>query len=219
MIINNYLGMQQVKQWLDRPLSIELLLELQELLTDGTLDKPSDSGRLRTPHDNVRVIDSRDNETIFSPPPADQVRSLLQSLCDFANAQSAAESFIHPLVKASILHFLLGYIHPFVDGNGRTARALFYWYSLRHRYDVFEYLSISEIIRKGYARYPQAYIDTELDDGDLTYFVLYKSTSSSRRSTAWRSISGRRKSGCIAASGCSSGIHISIFGSVYCLST
>ncbi|WP_366511954.1 Fic family protein [Maribacter sp.] len=44
------------------------------------------------------------------------------------------KNFIHPIVKASILHFLIGYIHPFVDGNGRTARAIFYWYLLKNGY-------------------------------------------------------------------------------------
>ena len=41
----------------------------------------------------------------------------------FANAQSSP--FVHPVVKAMALHFAIGFIHPFVDGNGRTARALF----------------------------------------------------------------------------------------------
>ena len=81
---------------------------------------------------------------------------------------------IHPVIKAAILHFMIGYEHPFCDGNGRTARAVFYWHSLRSRYAIFEYLAISEMIRKGYARYPQAYVDSEQDGGDLTYFILYK---------------------------------------------
>jgi Fic family protein len=173
MVMNNYFAMQQIKQWLDRPLSIEMLLEIQELLTEGTLDEPGGVGRLRADSDLVRIVDTRNNETIFTPPPVGFLGGLLRSACEFANKDHTGPEFIHPIVKATILHFLIGYAHPFVDGNGRTARAVFYWFALRHGYGVFEFLSISEIIRKGYAKYPQAYLDSELDDGDLTYFVLY----------------------------------------------
>jgi Fic family protein len=174
MVLNNFHAMQQVKDWTTRQLSIEMILELQDLITEGTLDDPSGGGRLRGPAEVVRVVDSRDEEVIFTPPPAALVPSLLESICAFLNHQHEGEYFIHPLVKACMLHFLIGYAHPFVDGNGRTARALFYWASLRAGYDIFEYLTISEVIRKGFARYPQAYVDSEVDDGDLTYFVLYK---------------------------------------------
>jgi Fic family protein len=174
MVINNYLAMQQIKRWLDRPMSVEMLLELQSTLTDGTLERPGEAGRLRRPDEQVRVVDERDNEDIYTPPPADTLLTRLNALCRFANSAHEDEQFIHPIVKASILHFMIGYEHPFVDGNGRTARAVFYWYALRNGYTIFEYTGISELIRKGYARYPQAYIDSEVDDGDLTYFVLYK---------------------------------------------
>ena len=72
-----------------------------------------------------------------------------------------------------ILHFWLAYDHPFVDGNGRTARALFYWSMLRHNFWLFEFISISQIIRKAPAKYGRAFLYTETDDNDLTHFVLY----------------------------------------------
>src|SRR5205814_10028127 len=55
----------------------------------------------------------------------------------------------HPMVRSMILHFWLAYDHPFVDGNGRTARALFYWSMLRNGYWMFEYITISKIILSG----------------------------------------------------------------------
>lgn len=173
MILNNYSAMQQIKQWLDRDLSIEMLLELQAILTTNAIDTPDGVGRLRLGTENVRVEDTRTAETIFTPPPAETLTELLRAVCRFANHEHSGPDFIHPIVKSAILHFLIGYAHPFVDGNGRTARAVFYWNALRHGYGIVEYLSISEIIRKGFARYPQAYIDSELDDGDLTYFISY----------------------------------------------
>ncbi|MBY0263678.1 MAG: Fic family protein, partial [Phycisphaerales bacterium] len=172
MIVNNYIAMQRLKQDLDRPLSLDLLLEWHEALTAGTMDA-ADVGRVRRADENVRIDDTRTGETIFTPPPTDFLPGLLRATCEFAAREHSGAEFIHPVVKACILHFLIGYAHPFVDGNGRTARAAFYWCALRHGYAVFEFCSISEVIRKGYARYPQAYLDTELDDGDTTYFVMF----------------------------------------------
>jgi Fic family protein len=82
--------------------------------------------------------------------------------------------FIHPIVKGCIVHFMIGFIHPFADGNGRTARALFYWYLLKNGYWLTEYLSISRLIVKSKAQYARAYQYTELDENDLTYFIIYK---------------------------------------------
>ena len=174
MVVNNYLAMQEVKRLLGKPLSFKMLVELQSLLTAGSLESSDEVGRLRLDSDCVRVADSRSGETEFTPPPAEALVPLLRSICAFANAEHVGDRFIHPLVKACVLHFLIGYAHPFCDGNGRTARAVFYWYALRHGYGIFEFLTISELIRQGYSRYPQAYLDCELDDGDVTYFVLYK---------------------------------------------
>ena len=176
MIANNYAAMQRIKHWLDRPLSVQMLLELQATLTNGTLEpKDQDAGgRLRRLDEPIRVEGFATGEVIHVPPSAELLPHRLAALCEFANAAHEGRRFLHPIVKASILHFMIGYEHPFVDGNGRTARAVFYWYALRNGYDVFEYMPISDRIRLGTSRYPQAYIDTELDDGDLTYFVLYK---------------------------------------------
>jgi Fic family protein len=78
-------------------------------------------------------------------------------------------------VRAILLHFWLAYDHPFVDGNGRTARALFYWAMLHNGYWLFEYISISNILRKAPAKYERSFLYTETDDNDLTYFLVMQS--------------------------------------------
>jgi Fic family protein len=93
-------------------------------------------------------------------------------MCAFANETGSSE-FVHPVLRAIILHFWLGYDHPFVDGNGRVARTLFYWLMMRHKYWLFEFVSISEVILKGPVKYSKAFLYTETDDNDLTYFILY----------------------------------------------
>lgn len=60
------------------------------------------------------------------------------------------------MLRAILLHFWLAYDHPFEDGNGRTARSLFYWYMRTQGYWLVEYLLISNILRKAPAQYTRA---------------------------------------------------------------
>jgi Fic family protein len=170
-IINNYNTILMIKEKLREPMSAELLALFQTTLTMGTLDDPSTAGRFRTDEDAIAVVD-QDGQTLHTPPPAAALPQAVQSLCDFANADTSAH-FIHPVVRAIILHFGLAYLHPYCDGNGRTARALFYWSMLRQKYWLFEYLSISRIILRSRMQYLRAFLHAERDDCDLTYFVVY----------------------------------------------
>lgn len=63
---------------------------------------------------------------------------------------------------------------PFEDGNGRTARVLFYWSMLRRGCWLTEFLAISEILKRAPSKYARSFIYTEQDDGDLTYFHHYQ---------------------------------------------
>ena len=171
MILNNYLAMQQISKLKDTELSEELILDLHRTITDKTLDNPSAGGRFRRPGEDVRVMTPY-NETLYTPPPADGLKDRVRAMCDFAN-EKTPNRFIHPVIRSVILHFWLAYDHPFCDGNGRCARALFYWSMLRQRYWLLEFTSISQIIRKAPAQYGRAFLYTETDDNDLTYFILY----------------------------------------------
>jgi len=173
MIQNNYATMMQIKENRDRELSVEFLCDVQRSITEDTLDDPTASGRLRNPDEPIHIIDMTHGTVLHVPPPAEELKGRLRKLCDFAN-QSAEQSFVHPVVKASILHFWLAYEHPFVDGNGRTARAIFYWYLLRNNYWLAEYLPISRIILKAPVKYKMAFLFAENDDEDITYFIKFQ---------------------------------------------
>ena len=172
MIVNNYRGMEFLRANTDEELSVPMLLELQRVLTDGTLDDRNAVGRFRNESDDVHVVDQRDGTTVHVPPRADELDARVACLVEFANARDE-DQFIHPVVKAIFLHFMIGYDHPFVDGNGRTARALFYWSMARSGYWLTEFLSISAIIRRSPAQYVRAYVYSETDDNDATYFLVY----------------------------------------------
>ena len=173
MILNNFIAMQKIIHLRDRPMSIDLLLELHATLTEDTLDDPDAAGRFQLPNEErVRVVDHSNGQTLHTPPPAKDIESRIEKLIQFANDEIKQTSFIHPIVKAIILHFWLGYEHPFVDGNGRVARALFYWSAARSGYWLLEFISISRIIKQASLRYSKSFLYVETDDNDLTYFII-----------------------------------------------
>lgn len=169
MILNNFDAMRFILENKEKTFSEKLVLELHKITTKNTLEDPSFSGRFR--NDWVYVTDST-GKTIYTPPPADQIKDNITKLVEWINIDSEDE-FIHPLIKACVLHFYFVYLHPFFDGNGRTARALFYFYLIKNKYDFFKYFSISSIIEPSRKKYYKSIKDVEDFDSDLTYFLVF----------------------------------------------
>ena len=172
MILNNYLTMQEIIRIKDKPLTVPLLLDIHRRVTSETLGNPAAAGRFRRSDEPVLVMDG-EGQVHHDPPSADDLELRAARLCDFANV-SASTPFIPPVVRAIILHFWLAYDHPFVDGNGRTARALFYWSMLHHGFWLFEFVSISNILVQAPSKYARAFLFAESDDNDLNYFILHQ---------------------------------------------
>jgi Fic family protein len=172
MILNNYITMQRISKLKDKELSPDIVFEIHKLVTKDTLPKGFEdaAGRFRK-DDEKRVVGDDFGVVFHDPPPARELEDRLKAMCEFANSKTP-EYFIHPVVRAIILHFWLAYDHPFVDGNGRTARALFYWAMLHNKYWLFEFISISAILRKAPIQYGQSFLYTETDENDLTYFIV-----------------------------------------------
>jgi len=174
MILNNYLTIRKIRdEWKNRPLSLELIHEIHKSMSYKTMDDASEEGRFRTNEDDVQVIDE-EGKILYVPPDASKIEGMIERLCQFANTDHEAEDFIHPVIKAIIIHFWLAYIHPYVDGNGRTSRALFYWYMLSRKYWLFEFLSISRIILNARKQYEAAFLYAEYDGYDLNYFLSHQ---------------------------------------------
>lgn len=169
MILNNFKTMQRISALQSQPLNRDLVFEIHRLVTNDTLDEPDGAGRFRRPHEH-KIVGDEYGEVFHTPPASESLSGRLDAMCAFANAE---EPFIHPVIRSIVLHFWLAYDHPFVDGNGRTARALFYWSMLHRGYWLFEYVSISEIIKQAHTQYGRAFLYTESDENDLTYFIFY----------------------------------------------
>ena len=170
MILNNFATMQRIRELKNFPLSPELVFEIHRLVTENTLEDATAAGRFRR-MDEKRVVGDDFGEVFHDPPPAQELTERMAAMCAFANGKTP-DYFIHPAVRAILLHFWLAYDHPFVDGNGRTARALFYWAMLHRGYWLFEFISISNILRKAPAKYGRSFLYTETDANDLTYFLI-----------------------------------------------
>ena len=172
MISNNYVTMRRIKELKDKPLTPDMVFEIHREIAANTLDIQDGAGRFRRADEDINVSDSEG--TVFhKPPPAEELPKRLEAMCDFANGKTPG-FFVHPVIRGILLHFWLAYDHPFVDGNGRTARALFYWQMLHSRYWLFEFISISQFLRKAPVQYGTAFLHTETDENDLTYFIIHQ---------------------------------------------
>ncbi len=176
MILNNYEAMRFILENKDEPLSKEMILEIHRIVTKGTIEDEL-VGVFRST-DDIVVADPVTGTIYHTPPDCVKIDEFIQEMCNFANrieksAKQSAGEFTHPVIKGIILHYLIGYLHPFNDGNGRTARSIFYWYVLSHGYWLFEYMPISRIILRSKKKYGLSYLYTEYDENDLTYFINY----------------------------------------------
>jgi Fic family protein len=172
MIVNNYAAMQWIVSNKNTVMKASTILQIHRVITNDTLEDKQEEGAFRTT-DDVRIIDVQSGAVWHTPPPSEALGHLMDELCKFVNDVYKEDFFLHPISKAIIIHFLIGYIHPFADGNGRTARALFYWYLIRKGYWLIEYMSVSRVILGSKAQYARAYQHTEKDENDVTYFILY----------------------------------------------
>ena len=171
MIVNNYTTIQYIVEHKDEPLTEKGLLYIHRLMTEKTLDNPEDAGRFRT-NNEVVVANMVEGDIVHTPPTFEEIPEFVTTLCDFFNNDDQG-TFIHPIIKGIVIHFMVAYMHPFVDGNGRTARALFYWYMLKENYKLTEYMSISRVIAKSKTSYEKSFRYTENDGNDMGYFVAY----------------------------------------------
>lgn len=169
MILNNYNTIRYLSEHKSDRLTPDLVLEIHRQITEKTLDNSSDEGHFRTDND-IFVVNGITGEVAHEPPSYTVIPETIEQLCEFANED---KTFIHPVLKAIIIHFMISYLHPFADGNGRTARSLFYWYMLKKGYWLTEFISISRVIYKSKVQYEKAFLYTEHDDFDLGYFVQY----------------------------------------------
>lgn len=176
MILNNFLALEYVRDHLGEELTPEFICGVHRIVTGGTLDEAEDAGRLqRQGEERIRIYGSEgDDQLLHVPPPAEELPERLKRLCDFANGVGEyASQYVPPLVRALIVHFMMGYDHYFVDGNGRTARVIAQWVMLREGFFLMDFVPVSRLLRQAPAKYARSFLEVEQDEGDLTYFLIW----------------------------------------------
>lgn len=169
MILNNYSALVFILENIERPLDEKIFLEIFKIVTRNTLEDDEITEKYRD--GPVYVTDPSKTEPIYVPPDAVKVQLMMDDLFIFINTENESE-FIHPIIKAFIIHFYIGYVHPFFDGNGRVSRAFSYMYLLKQGYDFFRFFSISSMINEHRKKYYKSFIDSEDNGCDLTYFII-----------------------------------------------
>ena len=192
MILNNHHAMERIGELARRDLGRGDVFELHRILMDGTRDSAM-AGRFRRASDDIVVTLVHSDRTAHVPPHAEELPARLDRLVAFATDRTP-EDWVHPVIRAILLHFMIGYDHPFVNGNGRVARSLFYWSMVRQGYSLAQYLAVSGILRSAPAKYARSFLHTETDGGDLTYFVDYHIGVIIRSIDALASYVGRKMS-------------------------
>ncbi len=150
--IQEVLNYREVLKYLDKireePITEKILLGIHKLTTKKILIKEQ-SGKYRMV--NVRVTNLATGETSYLPPTPSQVSNLVRDFFFWLNRLQANE--VHPVLKAAITHYILVAIHPFVDGNGRVARALATLALFKEGYDIKKFFSIEEYFDRDAGRY------------------------------------------------------------------
>ncbi|MCF5166402.1 Fic family protein [Pseudomonas congelans] len=175
MIIGNFRMMQNAWESRDRDLSLKLITDLHQTGVEGIDDERYFPGVFRS--DDDVVVEDGEGNIVHQPPPAGHLAARLQKVIEWVNTNHTEinnQNYIHPVIKAIILHFIIGYEHPFHDGNGRVARSLFYWYLFKKGFGGFRYIAISTLLKIAPIKYGKSYLYTETDEMDLTYFIDYQ---------------------------------------------
>lgn len=151
----------------------EMLEEIHKLTVDRIVSAEK-VGVFRT--SQVIIKDETSGEIVFSPPPFVEVPYLLDDFFAWLNSTEALE--VHPILKAGIIHYILVAIHPFVEGNGRVARAFTTLILIRENYDIKRFFALEEHFDRDLAAYYEAFSQVDkqsknIGARDLTPWLEY----------------------------------------------
>lgn len=144
------------------------LKEIHRLTVDKVLSSPQAGHYRKT---QVVVKNSQTGQVAFKPPRAIEVSYQLEDFFRWLNSVEGKEN--HPVLRSGITHFELVRIHPFVDGNGRTARAFALLVLFKGGYDIKRFFSLEEHFDSDAASYYQALQSVNIHNGDLTVWLEY----------------------------------------------
>ncbi len=152
-------ALAQVEAWVEEGKTIneERIRQLHALVFNGKNNRP-------TPYrDEQNVIKDSGGGVVYLPPEAGDVPALMQEMVEWIHK---SEDDLPIPVIAGIAHYQFVVVHPFFDGNGRTARVLATWILYRGRYDLGRFYALEEF----YAQDLQGYYDALVTHPHHNYY-------------------------------------------------
>lgn len=145
------------------------ILKIHHMVTKDTLDNPDDCGVYRKRY--VVVGNRLTGEVFFNPPKNEAVPKLVQNLLKWINSKNAKE--LDPILEAGIVHYEFVRIHPFVDGNGRTARILATLILYKRGFDTKQFFCLDDYYDSDRQAYYQALQSVDQKRLVLTKWLEY----------------------------------------------
>lgn len=167
MIINNRDALEYIRKQSGQSFGHEIIYKLHRILVKNTHKKrPITVGKYRK--GAIYVVNGQ-GQVVYEGPPASKVMEMMDLYINWVNSNSG----IHPLIKAAIVHLHFVQVHPFDDGNGRSARVLSNLYLMKEDYQFINFLSPSDYFDHHRAEYYKAIQNVRVHDNDTTFFILY----------------------------------------------
>lgn len=167
-VLNYRNVLKYIQEYSRKDISVETIKKIHELTVFRMLSEDA-VGQYRK--SQVVVKNSQTGEVTFRPPPPVEVPFLTENFLSWVNTTKAEE--LHPAIKAAIVHYELVKIHPFLDGNGRVARAAATLVLFLEGYDVKRFFSLEEHYDREPLLYYESLQSVAQQHGDLTHWVEY----------------------------------------------
>lgn len=157
----------------------ETLLDIHKILTKGTLENMSDCGvfRNRQVYVGRRIFDGTGfrEEIEYMPPKTEEVPLLVDEFIDWLNIEKTWEA--NPVLLAGIVHYEIARIHPFIDGNGRSARLLAALILYLSGFDHRRLFALDDCYDRDRKAYYAALKTAQESNGDLRQWLEYFTTA------------------------------------------
>lgn len=165
----NYRNVLKFIEGFDKPeISQETVKHIHELTVHRLLADEVLGDYRKT---QVVVKNSQTGEITFRPPPAVEVPFLMADFLKWLNSTSYDD--VHAALKAGITHYELVRVHPFLDGNGRVARAVATLVLFRGGYDIKRFFSLEEYYDREPLRYYESLQSVGKASGNMTAWLEY----------------------------------------------
>lgn len=167
MLVNNYQALLWIKENYTSSITIDTINQIHHIVTKNTLtnDDANYSGKLR--NDKVYIYSSN-NELKHEGIEHTKLESALNEALDLVTKN---KRYFPALLKGILIHYFVSYIHPYFDGNGRTARTLFYLNSIKNNLNFVELLSLSAYLKHHGKQYEKSFEKVVKNNFDITYFI------------------------------------------------